>query len=45
MVDAGHFIPLSNPETIAGELLDFFEVSGFERNTKTATGASMFSPA
>jgi pimeloyl-ACP methyl ester carboxylesterase len=47
MVDAGHFIPLSNPETIAGELLDFFEVSGFERNTKTAraTGISMFSPA
>ena len=47
MVDAGHFIPLSNPETVAGELLDFFEVSGFERNTKTPriTSASMFSPA
>ncbi len=47
MVDAGHFIPLSNPETVAGELLDFFEVSGFERSTKPTgvTGLSMLSPA
>jgi pimeloyl-ACP methyl ester carboxylesterase len=47
MVDAGHFIPLSNPETVADELLDFFEVSGFERSTNVGelAGVSIYNPA
>src|ERR1700722_3826783 len=28
MVDSGHFIPLNNPEVVAGELLQFFEGAG-----------------
>jgi pimeloyl-ACP methyl ester carboxylesterase len=28
MVDSGHFIPLSNPEVVARELLSFFECAG-----------------
>jgi pimeloyl-ACP methyl ester carboxylesterase len=28
MVDSGHFIPLNNPEVVAGELLRFFEAGG-----------------
>jgi pimeloyl-ACP methyl ester carboxylesterase len=28
MVDSGHFIPLNNPEVVAGELLHFFEGAG-----------------
>lgn len=28
MVDSGHFIPLHNPEVVAGELLRFFEAGG-----------------
>src|SRR5580693_5698358 len=28
MVDSGHFIPLNNPDVVAGELLHFFEGAG-----------------
>jgi pimeloyl-ACP methyl ester carboxylesterase len=28
MVDSGHFIPLSNPEVVAAELLGFFGGTG-----------------
>lgn len=47
MVNSGHFIPLSNPETVASELLNFFEGKPFEKQTAAASlnGLSIFSAA